>query len=142
MFYTHRAFQALNLKIFSLKNHTCLQIYCTLLVFLLRKEWKRAAVPALFLLFSYLIFQQNVRGEGVPRSGEPQYKVLTYNLGAFEFNKKKVARVLDLVNEIEPDFIEDTGLKVSLTPSRANGFFNIFQMMKKKAWGLHLGATE
>jgi cysteine desulfuration protein SufE len=34
---------------------------------------------------------------------------------------------------IEPDFIEDTGLKVSLTPSRANGFYNIFQMMKKKA---------
>ncbi|MGF1540384.1 MAG: SufE family protein [Pleurocapsa sp.] len=36
---------------------------------------------------------------------------------------------------IEPDFIEDTGLKVSLTPSRANGFYNIFQMMKKKALG-------
>ncbi|MBE9043700.1 SufE family protein [Pleurocapsales cyanobacterium LEGE 10410] len=43
---------------------------------------------------------------------------------------------------IEPDFIEDTGLKVSLTPSRANGFFNIFQMMKKKALGFHLGTTE
>ncbi len=39
---------------------------------------------------------------------------------------------------IEPDFIEDTGLKVSLTPSRANGFYNIFQMMKKKALGFHL----
>jgi cysteine desulfuration protein SufE len=36
---------------------------------------------------------------------------------------------------IEPDFIEDTGLQVSLTPSRANGFYNIFQMMKKKASG-------
>ena len=34
---------------------------------------------------------------------------------------------------IEPSFIEDTGLQVSLTPSRANGFFNIFQMMKRKA---------
>lgn len=43
---------------------------------------------------------------------------------------------------IEPDFIEDTGLKVSLTPSRANGFFNIFQMMKKKALGFQLGAIE
>lgn len=32
-----------------------------------------------------------------------------------------------------PDFIEETGLKVSLTPSRANGFYNIFQMMQKKA---------
>lgn len=36
---------------------------------------------------------------------------------------------------VEPDFIEDTGLKVSLTPSRANGFYNIFQMMKNKALG-------
>ncbi|MEL6928008.1 MAG: SufE family protein [Cyanobacteria bacterium J06600_6] len=35
--------------------------------------------------------------------------------------------------QVEPSFIEDTGLKVSLTPSRANGFFNIFQMMKQKA---------
>ncbi|MEM7594664.1 MAG: SufE family protein [Cyanobacteria bacterium P01_A01_bin.83] len=46
------------------------------------------------------------------------------------------------IAQIEPDFIEDTGLKVSLTPSRANGFFNIFQMMKKKALGFHLGTTE
>ncbi|PSF37294.1 cysteine desulfuration protein SufE [Aphanothece hegewaldii CCALA 016] len=35
--------------------------------------------------------------------------------------------------QITPDFIEDTGLKVSLTPSRANGFYNILQLMKKKA---------
>lgn len=40
--------------------------------------------------------------------------------------------------KVEPDFIETTGLKVSLTPSRANGFFNIFQMMKKKALDFHL----
>ncbi|MEM8719324.1 MAG: SufE family protein [Cyanobacteria bacterium P01_G01_bin.39] len=46
------------------------------------------------------------------------------------------------IAQIEPGFIEDTGLKVSLTPSRANGFFNIFQMMKKKALGFHLGTTE
>ena len=44
--------------------------------------------------------------------------------------------------QVEPDFIEDTGLKVSLTPSRANGFFNIFQMMKKKALGFQLGTLE
>lgn len=44
--------------------------------------------------------------------------------------------------QIEPDFIEDTGLKVSLTPSRANGFFNIFQMMKNKALGFNLAASE
>ncbi len=46
------------------------------------------------------------------------------------------------IMQVEPDFIEDTGLKVSLTPSRANGFFNIFQMMKKKALGFSLGTLE
>lgn len=35
--------------------------------------------------------------------------------------------------QVTPDFIEETGLKVSLTPSRANGFYNIFQTMKRKA---------
>ncbi|MEB3339623.1 SufE family protein [Okeania sp.] len=35
--------------------------------------------------------------------------------------------------EITPDFIQETGLKASLTPSRANGFYNIFQMMKTQA---------
>jgi cysteine desulfuration protein SufE len=35
--------------------------------------------------------------------------------------------------QVTPDFMEDTGLKISLTPSRANGFYNIFQLMKKKA---------
>jgi cysteine desulfuration protein SufE len=35
--------------------------------------------------------------------------------------------------KVTPDFIEETGLKVSLTPSRANGFYNIFRMMQKKA---------
>ena len=48
----------------------------------------------------------------------------------------------DEILKIEPDFIEDTGLKVSLTPSRANGFFNIFQMMKNKALGFQLGTSE
>ena len=34
---------------------------------------------------------------------------------------------------ITPYFIQDTGLNVSLRPSRANGFYNIFQILKKKA---------
>lgn len=36
--------------------------------------------------------------------------------------------------QVTPNFIEDTGLQVSLTPSRANGFYNIFKMMQKKAF--------
>ena len=35
--------------------------------------------------------------------------------------------------ELNPDFIQETGLNVSLTPSRANGFYNIFKTMQKKA---------
>ena len=42
---------------------------------------------------------------------------------------------------LEPDFIQDTGLNVSLTPSRANGFYNIFKTMKLKAAELLSGST-
>ncbi len=45
------------------------------------------------------------------------------------------------ISQVTPDFIEATGLQVSLTPSRANGFYNIFQMMKKKAIGFQLGES-
>jgi cysteine desulfuration protein SufE len=38
--------------------------------------------------------------------------------------------------QVTPDFIKDTGLNINLTPSRTNGFYNIFQMMKKKALDL------
>jgi cysteine desulfuration protein SufE len=37
------------------------------------------------------------------------------------------------VVQLTPDFIQETGLNVSLTPSRANGFYNIFKTMQKKA---------
>jgi cysteine desulfuration protein SufE len=37
------------------------------------------------------------------------------------------------VVQVTPDFIQATGLNVSLTPSRANGFYNIFKTMQKKA---------
>ena len=39
----------------------------------------------------------------------------------------------DDIMKLEPDFIQETGLQASLTPSRANGFFNIFKTMQKKA---------
>lgn len=43
---------------------------------------------------------------------------------------------------VTPDFIEATGLKMSLTPSRANGFYNIFQTMQKKALGFQIGTSS
>ena len=43
--------------------------------------------------------------------------------------------------KVQPDFIADTGLQVSLTPSRANGFYNIFKMMQKKALELQLNTS-
>jgi cysteine desulfuration protein SufE len=41
---------------------------------------------------------------------------------------------------LTPDFIKDTQLDVSLTPSRANGFYNIFKTMQQKAGILLDGA--
>lgn len=43
---------------------------------------------------------------------------------------------------VTPDFIEATGLNVSLTPSRANGFYNIFKLMQKKAQGFAVALQE
>ncbi len=37
------------------------------------------------------------------------------------------------IAQLSPDFIKETGLDVSLTPSRANGFYNIFKTMQQKA---------
>lgn len=44
--------------------------------------------------------------------------------------------------KISPDFITETGLNASLTPSRASGFYNIFQMMKQKALNFQLAAAS
>ncbi|WOD38065.1 SufE family protein [Nodosilinea sp. E11] len=43
--------------------------------------------------------------------------------------------------DLSPDFIKDTQLDVSLTPSRANGFYNIFKTMQQKAQALLDGAA-
>ncbi len=44
--------------------------------------------------------------------------------------------------KLTPDFIQETGLGVSLTPSRANGFYNIFNTMQKKALALLTATTS
>ncbi|AFY73765.1 SufE protein probably involved in Fe-S center assembly [Synechococcus sp. PCC 7502] len=38
----------------------------------------------------------------------------------------------EVILNLAPDFINDTGLIVSLTPSRANGFFSVFKTMQAK----------
>ncbi|MEM9216849.1 MAG: SufE family protein [Cyanobacteria bacterium P01_F01_bin.150] len=40
------------------------------------------------------------------------------------------------VVQLSPDFIKRTGLDVSLTPSRSNGFYNIFKVMQQRAIAL------
>jgi cysteine desulfuration protein SufE len=40
------------------------------------------------------------------------------------------------IAQLTPDFIKTTGLDVSLTPSRANGFYNIFKKMQEQAAAL------
>jgi len=40
------------------------------------------------------------------------------------------------VTRIDPAFITATGLQASLTPSRANGFFNILRLMQAQACAL------
>lgn len=37
------------------------------------------------------------------------------------------------IADLSPDFIQQTKLNVSLTPSRANGFYNIFKLMQARA---------
>ncbi len=45
------------------------------------------------------------------------------------------------VIQLKPDFIQATGLDVSLTPSRTNGFRNMFQTMQRRAIALSDNAS-
>lgn len=60
---------------------------------------------------------------------------LTKGLAAMLVEGLNGLSAVDIV-KLTPDFIQETGLGVSLTPSRANGFYNIFSTMQKKALGL------
>ncbi len=43
---------------------------------------------------------------------------------------------------LTPDFIKDTGLVASLTPSRANGFYNVFKKMQQQAIAIELPSVN
>ena len=43
---------------------------------------------------------------------------------------------------LTPDFIKDTGLAASLTPSRANGFYNVFKKMQQQAIAIELPSVN
>ena len=43
---------------------------------------------------------------------------------------------------LSPDFIKDTGLVASLTPSRANGFYNVFKKMQQQAISIELPSVQ
>jgi cysteine desulfuration protein SufE len=62
---------------------------------------------------------------------------LVKGLVAFLFEGLNGLTPTEILN-VTPDFIEETGLKMSLTPSRANGFYNIFKLMKTKALELQM----
>ncbi|MGD1859252.1 MAG: SufE family protein [Leptolyngbyaceae cyanobacterium] len=57
---------------------------------------------------------------------------ITKGLVAFLIRGMNGLTPQEVVN-LAPDFIKETQLDVSLTPSRANGFYNIFKMMQAKA---------
>ena len=58
--------------------------------------------------------------------------LITKGLLAFLINGLSELAPKDVVN-INNKFIEDTGLKASLTPSRSNGFLNILLKMQSQA---------
>ncbi len=46
------------------------------------------------------------------------------------------------IEGLSPDFIKDTGLVASLTPSRANGFYNVFKKMQQQAIAIELPSVR
>lgn len=75
-------------------------------------------------------------------------KVIYYADSDAQITKGLVALLIQGLNgltpaeiiDLSPDFIKETQLDVSLTPSRANGFYNIFKTMQKKAMAFLDGA--
>ena len=58
--------------------------------------------------------------------------LITKGLLAFLINGLDELKPKEVIN-LNSNFIEDTGLKASLTPSRSNGFLNILLKMQSQA---------
>ena len=83
---------------------------------------------------------------GILLNGKIQWKgysdaLITKGLLAFLIKGLTDLTPLELLS-VDEKFIEMTGLSKSLTPSRANGFLNIFLKMKAQARDLSLTSSE
>ena len=83
---------------------------------------------------------------GIMRNGKIQWKgysdaLITKGLLAFLIKGLNDLTPYEVLS-IDQKFIEMTGLSKSLTPSRANGFLNIFLKMKAQAKNLSIPSTD
>lgn len=77
-----------------------------LIVFLFQSRWIWAFACAVYFMLCGLVFSQNIQKEAKPHIDSPdQFTVMSYNLGAFRLNEKKVRQALELIQEIDPDII-------------------------------------
>ena len=77
---------------------------------------------------------------------DTQHNALTYRADSDSQLTKGLAALLcnglsgappEQIMQMSPNFIENLGLKQSLTPSRNNGFLNMFRKMQRQAAELH-----
>ncbi len=80
---------------------------------------------------SQVYITANLEGDKVSFQGDSDAQI-TKGLLAMLINALSGLSPVEIV-QLTPDFIKETQLDVSLTPSRANGFYNIFKKMQQKA---------
>lgn len=80
---------------------------------------------------SQVYITAQLEGDGIQFQGDSDAQI-TKGLVALLISALNGLPPETVVN-LSPDFIKETQLDVSLTPSRANGFYNIFKTMQQKA---------